>query len=97
MKVNLSAQKVKDEHLFSIIEVMKMNFEVYFSNIFDLCLEDELMINQLHVCLLFYNTRLKEMPGSELYQQIVLKIVVPWMRISKKFAHPFRNKYPQFF
>jgi hypothetical protein len=76
---------------------MKINLSLCFTNLFNLCLEEELMINQIHLCLLFYNTKVKDAEGSEIYKEIVLKIVVPWMEANDERVPEFKKRYPRFF
>lgn len=60
-------------------------------------MEDEVAVNYLHLLLMFYNVKIQEAKGSEIYSLIAHKIVFPWLRTNSKTGETFKNKFKQFF
>lgn len=61
-------------------------------------MQEQRRLNQLHICLGFYNTKVTEAVESEIYFLIIQKIILPWIRMPyQKVGKHFKKQFKCFF
>lgn len=89
--------KVGDEECFGLMDEMRNMLSIYLGDIFQLSLDDEVNLNYLHLCLGFYNSRIKEAVDSDIYPLIMERIMVPYLRAPLAKSKGFMDNYLNFF
>lgn len=57
---------------------MRAILDINFGDLFSLSPDEMITLNELHLCLMFYNSKVQEAKGNEVYMLIVHKIIIPW-------------------
>lgn len=89
---------IHEQHLFSLLEKMKSLLEINYGDIVNLKNDEKITLNELHLCLILYNTKYTVAKGSQIYDLIVTKIILPWFQSGDKVeCERFKVNFPQFF
>ena len=78
---------------------MRALLEINFGeDIVNISPDEMVTLNELHISLMFYNTKVQEAKGNEVYMMIVQKIVIPWVLCQdKENCQKFQERFSQFF
>ena len=82
MNISPNRYTIYDDSLFNLMKEMETILSLHYEDIFDLCIEDEININLLHLYLLIYNVRVER--KLEIYPLVVTRIIQPWFTVHKK-------------
>lgn len=94
--INLKERNIKEEDIFELLQEIRFLFMINF-DIFQQSLDEEISLNYLHVCIAIYNVSIKQAKGNQIYQFVMEKILIPYIKFPNSSKTKFKNKYPGFF
>lgn len=66
LKINASSwsSNIAETELFLLLDKMRATLDINFGNVFSLSPDETVTLNELHLCLMFYNSKVQEAKGN---------------------------------